>query len=190
MIAKEIAKIIIKKIKKGYEKIKNINEIPKLREEMKKLLNLERIMKEVANDINNIQEQHQTQINSGVPFEDYKKERDLKDKCESELKNLKEQNKTKEIDFDSEIIKKDILKDLNNDGENKKWVYEAFSQMISGNPTYREWTVDFPNTSIHIGNFINDNKRTTKETYVSYKLPFELKKLLKEIINDWYEKNK
>ena len=187
MFGKEAAKIAIETIKKGYQKIKDINDIPKLKEKIEKLFDDQKIMNEITNNINNIQKQSQKQviINQNLSNE-YIKQRDLKDECLIKLRKLKEENKNKEIKFDFKTIKKDVLKDLNS-LDDKDLVYKNFSSVISGVLTPQVIIYNFPNTIVHIAEYIDKNE-IKKRIMISYKLPPKLKTFLKKIVDEWYEK--
>ena len=189
MFGKEAAKIAIETLKKWYQKIKNINDIPELKEKIEKLFDNQKIIDEITNKINNIQTQSQEQsLTSGVPSEEYIKQRDLKDKCEIELRKLKEENKNKEIKLDFEVVKKDVLEDLNN-LDDKYWANTNFLSMISGVLIVQAIILNFPNTIVHLEEYINKNE-FKKVIMISYKLPSKLKIFLKKIVDEWYEKNK
>ena len=47
----------------------------------------------------------------------------------------------------------------------------------------------FLNISFHIGEFKNENQ-AKKRFHIAYRLPPKLKTFIKEIIVEWYEKNK
>ncbi len=104
MNPRETAKLITREITNlCFEKIKDVDDAPKLKAKIKKLLNDQKLIDAITNEINNIQKQFKAYLLiSRILPEEY-----LKNKYLIKFKNLE---KNKEINFDAKSIKKMHLK--------------------------------------------------------------------------------